>query len=61
MSEILSVVKVRGQRAWWLILDCGHWYKWTGDKPPKVGAEFRCPSDTLPTVEPIADEGSESR
>ena len=51
MSTILAVVKVRQATAWWLILDCGHWYKWTGEKPLKVNGEIRCPNCTpLPTV-----------
>lgn len=44
-STIHDVVKISGQQtrakkpvpAWWVILDCGHWYKWTGpNKPPPV-------------------------
>jgi hypothetical protein len=47
MSEILDVLKVKGEARWWLILECSHWYKWTGPaKPPKVGEQIDCPSDT---------------
>lgn len=49
MSEILDVLV--GSQAYWLILDCGHWYKWTGDAPPpETGADFRCPGCTPVTV-----------
>lgn len=43
MSEIIVVY---GQQTrFFLILDCGHWYKWTGTAaPPANGDEFRCPS-----------------
>lgn len=44
MSEILAVRKATKSTAHWVILDCGHWYKWTGVKRPKEGAEFDCPS-----------------
>ena len=27
----------------WVILDCGHWYKWTGDKLPVRDKDFPCP------------------
>lgn len=59
MSEILAVFKVRRSavappRAYWLILDCGHWYKWDNPNPLKVGAEFDCPDcKPMPTVVPI--------
>lgn len=49
MSEILATVKVAEGRGWWLILECGHWYKWTGSEPPS-GDEIDCPSDTTITV-----------
>ena len=53
MSEILSVIKLRGRVAWWIILDCGHWYKWSGEhKPPRVGKELDCPSCKQITVVP---------
>jgi hypothetical protein len=49
MSEILKKFKEPGRRVWWLPLDCGHWYKWTGPaKPPRVGAELDCPACGLP-------------
>ena len=35
---------------WWLILDCGHWYHWTGDKEPKADSDFPCPDCKLPIV-----------
>ena len=57
MTEILAKVKVRGCAKWWLILDCGHWFKWTGAKPPS-GDEFQCVScRPLPIV--VSDTGGE--
>lgn len=50
MSEILAVLKVQKPGSgWWLILDCSHWYKWTGAKP--AFEELDCPScKPLPRV-----------
>lgn len=31
------------KRTWWLILDCGHWYHWTGKEAPKADVDFPCP------------------
>lgn len=42
MSEILAAPKLYKRAAAWLILDCGHWYKWTGPSVPKPGTEFDC-------------------
>lgn len=43
MSEILVVYG--RQTRFFLILDCGHWYKWTGrEAPPPNGDDFPCPS-----------------
>jgi hypothetical protein len=51
MSEILAAPKVRKPGSgWWLILDCEHWYKWTGAKAPRVGTELDCPSCKPPIV-----------
>jgi hypothetical protein len=45
MSEILDVRENKGG-GWWLILDCGHWFKWTGYTDlPVIGDDFPCPSD----------------
>lgn len=55
MSEILAVLKMRSQPKYWLILDCGHWYKWSNVKPPKVGSEFPCPECKTITV--VSREG----
>jgi hypothetical protein len=30
------------RRQFWLILDCYHWYKWTGDSPH--ASELKCPT-----------------
>lgn len=52
MSEILKTFTERikgGPTSFWLILDCSHWYHWTGKKPP-VGAEFDCPDCKPPIV-----------
>lgn len=51
MSEVLEVRKLHARIAYWLILDCQHWFKWTSPKPPKKGSEFDCPScKPLPKV-----------
>lgn len=56
MSEILAALKRRGQPSYWLILDCGHWYKWGNAKAPKANADFPCPEcKGLPTVVPIEE------
>ncbi len=53
MSEILDDYKPRRRACRYLILDCGHWFKWTGGNAPKVGAEFDCPScKTISVVRP---------
>ncbi len=44
MSEILAVVKMVNTRGYWLILACGHWYKWTGEQVPVEGQDFPCPN-----------------
>jgi len=43
LQEIIDVQKNDTSNGYWLILDCGHWYKWTGKLLPKIGDEFRCP------------------
>jgi hypothetical protein len=50
MSEILATCKVKDANGWWLILECGHWYKWTGAVAPPIGDDIDCPSDTKITV-----------
>jgi len=50
MSEILATCKVAEGRGWWLILECGHWYKWTGTEPLEPGEDIDCPNDTPITV-----------
>ena len=42
-QEILDVQKNGTGNGWWVILECGHWYKWTGELPPKIGTQFNCP------------------
>lgn len=56
MSEILDVKEIH-QQAYWLILACGHWYKWTGGQaPPQPGErELNCPSCNPPVVVIPAD------
>jgi hypothetical protein len=50
MSEILAKLKRHGQPSYWLILSCGHWFKWSGPKPP-AGDEFDCPTcKALPKI-----------
>lgn len=49
MSEVLAVYKIK--RDGWVILDCGHWYKWTGlEPPPKIGKPFPCPICRAPNL-----------
>jgi len=44
VTEILAIYDMlRGQRGVWLILACGHWLKWAGDRP-RVGHEMSCPT-----------------
>lgn len=46
MSEILKTFvdhMIAHKRTWWLILDCGHWYHWTGKEAPKADVDFPCP------------------
>lgn len=49
MSEILEVLPREDGKAY-LILDCGHWYKWDGDTLPTVGNELDCPSCFTPVA-----------
>lgn len=50
-SEVLAIIKRRGVTSWWMILDCGHWYKWTGAKRPSA-EPFPCPECApMPSVE----------
>ena len=44
VSAILAIIRIRRTPAWWLILDCGHWYKWTGQTGPKADRDFPCPT-----------------
>lgn len=30
-------------RVWWLILECGHWYKWTARVKLTMRSDFQCP------------------
>ena len=52
MSEIIAFCAIRGKNLtgkFWLILDCGHWYKWDG-KRPKLDSEIPCPACNVPKV-----------
>lgn len=55
MREISRVLfdplekSIVGKGHCYLILDCGHWYHWTGEKAPKEGGEFPCP-DCQPPI-----------
>lgn len=51
MSEILAIFNVRPGRGYWLILDCGHWYKWEGARPT-LGQDLPCP-DCAPLPVPV--------
>ena len=60
MSEILAVVESASTLgAYWIILDCGHWYKWSGDQmPPEPGTELSCPGcRSVKRVEPGGGAG----
>lgn len=51
MTTVLRVVKTDAPRpTYWLILACGHRYKWTGGRPPRPGDAFECPEDSAITV-----------
>lgn len=49
MSQILKTFtdselsQIGAPQTWWLILDCGHWYHWTGDATP-AGDMIDCPA-----------------
>ncbi len=53
MAIILAVRTIRlPEHGVWLILSCGHRYKWTGSyPPPQVGHDFECPEDSPIDVE----------
>jgi len=46
MTEILHVAKIYNRSRAFLILGCGHWYKWDSSQQaaPRPGTEFRCPA-----------------
>lgn len=50
MSTILEVFTKPKDENCWLILDCGHWIKWTSYIHPQAGHELRCPECNLPKV-----------
>jgi hypothetical protein len=53
MSGILKVVTdhlIKDHPTYWLILDCGHWFHWTGAKMHNVNEDFPCPSCEPPIV-----------
>ena len=53
MSAILKTFDdhmIENRTTWWLILDCGHWYHWTGDEAPKADSVFPCPDCKRPIV-----------
>ena len=52
MSEILKIFTdnmIKDRPTWWLILDCHHWYHWTGDSQPKNN-NLNCPDCKPPIV-----------
>jgi hypothetical protein len=63
MSEILKTFAdhmIAHHPTWWVILDCGHWYHWTGKAAPKSEGEFPCPECAPPiTVVPSRDPAHE--
>lgn len=57
MSAILKIFAdhmIKDRTTWWVILECGHWYHWTGDYAPGMKTDFPCPSCKPPiTVKPV--------
>ena len=54
MSAILKVFPdhtIKDKTTWWIILDCGHWYHWTGETKPNDKVDFPCPYEELTSVE----------
>jgi hypothetical protein len=50
-QESQIIVKFFSADGTYLILDCQHWYKWTGkDEGPKVGTYIICPTCNIPKV-----------
>ena len=46
MPEILKTFvdnMIQDHSTWWLILECGHWYHWTGKYAPMHNS-IDCPS-----------------
>jgi hypothetical protein len=58
LSAILKTFADRmiDKTTWWVILDCGHWYHWTGDDAPH--SDVPCPSCRKPSVARRADNRS---
>lgn len=47
MSAVLKIFPdfmIKDRPTWWVILECGHWYHWTGDAKPEEDKDFPCPS-----------------
>lgn len=65
MSAILKTFvdhMIHSKPTWWVILDCDHWYHWTGDKAPKADGDFPCPScKPEPTIEPFPSVGAQAQ
>lgn len=59
MSVILAAFvdhMIEHRPTWWVILDCGHWYHWTGDAAP-TGTSLPCPSCAPPiAIVPLPSE-----
>ena len=53
MAIIMAVRTIRlPEHGVWLILSCGHRYKWTGRiPPPPIGETIHCPDDSPIIVE----------
>ena len=54
MSDVITSVRDTDHNEpprplFWLILDCGHWVKWSGEYLEE-GTEFRCPACSAPRV-----------
>jgi len=46
MAGVLKIFDdnmIKDHTTWWLILECGHWYHWTGNSKPNSN-NIDCPS-----------------
>lgn len=63
MSAILKVFPdhmIKDKTTWWLILDCQHWYHWTGKDAPTADADLPCPN-CRPPIAVVAEHMTPSK